>query len=83
MKTTANFALLDVKVGRVKLRNLVKDHKHKVPVTIKGYLVGDWSGDDKTSIEFEVEVTSHKLGKPVVQKCKCVRCSPAREGQTT
>jgi hypothetical protein len=74
MKTTSTFALLDVKDGRAKLRNLVKDHKHKIPVTITGYIVSDWSRDDGVSREFEVEVTSHKLGKPVVQKCTCIRC---------
>jgi hypothetical protein len=80
MKTTSTFALLDVKLGREKLRKLVEDHKLKVPVTIKGYVVGPWSGDDQTSIEFEVQVTSHKLGKPIVQKCRCIRCHPRRNG---
>jgi hypothetical protein len=65
MKTTSNFALLDIKRGRATVRALVEDHKHKIPVTIEGFLIGDWSGDDGTSIEFEVQVTSHKLGKPV------------------
>ena len=46
MNTTASFAILDVKRGRVKLRNLVEDHKHKIPVTITGNIVGVWSGDD-------------------------------------
>lgn len=78
MKTTSTFAILDVKRGRATLRNLVKDHKHKIPVTIKGYIVGQWSGDDNTSIEFEVEVTSHKLGKPIARQCKCCRCSPSK-----
>lgn len=75
-KTTATFAILDVKRGRAMLRNLVKDHKCKIPVTIKGYIVGDWSGDDSVSVEFEVQVTSHKLGKPIARQCKCIRCSP-------
>jgi len=83
MKTTSNFAILDVKTGRAKLRKLVKDHKLKIPVTIKGYITGDWSGDDGTSIEFEVQVTSHKLGEPVKCNCQCIRCrcAPSRNGQ--
>jgi hypothetical protein len=81
MDTTATFGLLDVKRGRKRLRKLVKDHKLKVPVTIKGFIVGDWSGDDGTSIEFELDVKSHKLGRPVVQKCPCIRCNPQRNGQ--
>jgi hypothetical protein len=32
-------------------------------------------------VEFEVQVTSHKLGKPVAQKCRCIRCHPLRNGQ--
>ena len=74
MKTTSNFALLDVKRGRKALRKIVAGHKRKIPVTIKGYIVGDWSADDNTSIEFEVQVTSHKLGNPVEHRCRCVRC---------
>jgi hypothetical protein len=81
MKTTTTFAILDVKRGRKALRKLVKDHKLKIPVTIKGFITGDWSGDDSVSIEFSVDVTSHKLGKPVPQKCPCVRCTPPRNGQ--
>jgi hypothetical protein len=81
MKTTSTFAILDVKRGRATLRNLVKDHKVKIPVTITGYITGDWSGDDGTSIEFEVQVKSHKLGKPVACECPCIRCTPSRNGQ--
>lgn len=69
------FAILDVKRGRKRLRKFVKDHKFKIPVTIEGFIVSEWSGDDGTSIEFEIDVKSHKLGKPVVQKCPCVRCA--------
>ena len=68
-KTTATFAILDVKHGRKALRKIVKDHKSMVPITITGFITGDWSGDDGVSIEFAVDVKSHKLGKPVVQKC--------------
>jgi hypothetical protein len=78
MKTTSTFAILDVKQGRKALRKLVGEHKCKVPVTITGLITGDWSGDDNTSIEFEVDVTGHKLGKPVPVKCTCVRCEARR-----
>jgi hypothetical protein len=74
MKTTSTFAILDVKRGRATLRNLVKGHKHKIPVTIEGYITGDWSGDDGTSIEFEVQVTKHSLGVPIKCECQCIRC---------
>jgi hypothetical protein len=87
MKTTSNFAILDVKRGRATLRNLVKDHKHKIPVTLTGYITGDRSGDDGTSIEFEIQVTSHLIGKPIKIKCECqcirCRCAPSRNGQPT
>ena len=74
MKTTSTFSILDVKQGRNPLLKLVGNHKHRVPVTITGFIVGDWSGDDGVSREFEVAVTGHKLGKPVKYDCKCVRC---------
>jgi hypothetical protein len=73
-KTTSDFVLIDVKRGRHKLAKLVEDHKHKIPVTITGYIIGTWSGDDGTSIEFEVDVKSHKLGNVLPHKCGCVRC---------
>ena len=79
MRTTSNFALLDVKRGRRALRNLVKDHKVKIPVTVEGFITCDGSGDDGTSIEFEIAVTKHKLGTPIKIKinCGCVRCEAA------
>lgn len=68
------FAIVDVRGGRKALAKLVKDHKRKIPITLKGHIVGQWSGDDGVSIEFDMDVTSQKIGKPVVQHCICVRC---------
>jgi len=63
---TSGFALLDVKSGRKGLSNhfcgkSYSDAK-KIPVTIKGFIAGQWGDDDGTSIEFHVEVDSVKLG---------------------
>jgi hypothetical protein len=75
------FALIDVKDGRGPLRDLVSDHKHKVPVRLEGFITGDWSGDDGESIEFETDVTKVTLGDPVPHKCTCLRCKP-RDAKT-
>jgi hypothetical protein len=75
VKITSDFAILDVKKGRKALLKSVGNHKHKVPVIIWGFIVGGWSGDDNTSIEFEVDVVSLKTGKPIARKCACVRCT--------
>ena len=63
MKLYGNFAILDVKHGRVGLmeylRKRLKDPKPKpVPITIKGHIVSPYSKDDGTSREFEVRVDS-------------------------
>lgn len=63
MKST--FAILDVTTGRKKLaKHFAKrprlgpcPDELRIPITITGFLVGQWSGDDGTSMEFEVEVT--------------------------
>lgn len=52
----SSFALLDVKKGRKALLRRIKNGETKIPVTIHGYIVKDWSGDDGTSIEFEIDV---------------------------
>ena len=77
-KVTAQFAILDVKLGRKALLALVKDHKKKIPITLTGFIVGDWSRDDGTSIEFQIDVTSHKLGAAQTQECNRIRCKPGR-----
>lgn len=74
-KTKTNFALVDVKSGRGALDKIVRDHEYKLPITLKGYITGTWSGDDGVSMEFEIDVTNHKLGKPIKHKCTCIRCS--------
>ena len=65
-KITSEFAILDVKKGRQALDKNFADHKRTgvaeaVPVTITGFIVGVWSGDDGTSREFEVRVTDVKV----------------------
>jgi hypothetical protein len=78
MKLTSNFALLDVKQGRKTLRKVVGRHTHKVPVTVQAFIVGEWSDDDGVSIEYELDVQSVTLGKPIARICKCVRCEAQR-----
>lgn len=73
-KTTSGFALIDIKTGRKSVGAVIRDHKKKIPVTITGFITDQWSGDDGESIEFEIDVTSHKLGRPVKHKCDCIRC---------
>jgi hypothetical protein len=74
MKTSSTFVILDLKDGRKAVSKIVDDHKFKIPVTIEGYVTGQWSRDDGVSIEFQVEVTSHKLGKPIPHYCGCIGC---------
>ncbi len=66
MKITSNFALLDVKRGRVGL--LKKTATHLIPVTIKGFIDDRFGGDDGTSIEFCVDVKKVVLGTPKKKK---------------
>lgn len=59
----SNFAILDVKHGRVQLARRVRDMEQlgipvRIPVTIRGYITGTWSNDDGTSIEFQIDVAS-------------------------
>jgi hypothetical protein len=65
MKLKSTFALLDVKGReRHKLARHFKDAprsgetpvEFRIPVTITGYISGQWGGDDGTSIEFSVQV---------------------------
>lgn len=62
----SGFAFLDVKSGRKTLEKIT--NSHRVPVTIKGFINCPSNGDDGTSIEFEVEVDSVKLGAPKAKK---------------
>lgn len=72
------FALVDVKGGRKALAKLVKDHKHRVPITLSGYIISEWSGDDGESIEFEMDVRRQRVKKAISQECHCVRCEAKR-----
>lgn len=74
MRYKSDFAILDVKRGRATLRNLVKNHTKKIPVTIEGFITSDWSRDDNVSVEFQVDVTKLTTGVPVAQECNCIRC---------
>lgn len=57
MKLQSNFALLDVKRGRVGLRKKLEKGA-LVPVIIYGRVTHIWGNDDGESQEFEVEVDS-------------------------
>ena len=77
-KSTVTFALVDMKEGRKALAKLVRNHDQKIPITLTGHIVGQWSDDDTVSIEFEISVYKCVLGKPVPHDCPCIRCKPAR-----
>lgn len=53
----SEFALVDVKKGRRKLAKRVLAGE-RIPVIFRGFIVSQWSQDDGTSIEFEIEVNS-------------------------
>jgi hypothetical protein len=61
MKIKSGFAILDVKSGRAKLRKVmstVDASRHRIPVTITGFITHEWGSDDGESQEFAVDVTS-------------------------
>ena len=64
-KCSGDWAYLDVKKGRHALEKLVDGRGYSVPVTVTGMISGLSSGDDGTSIEFQVDVSKFKLGKPI------------------
>lgn len=53
----SDFAVLDVKVGRSKVRRALTKGA-KVEVVIRGTICGPWGGDDGTSQEFALDVAS-------------------------
>ncbi len=57
MKLDSAHAVLDVKLGRQKLKHALSFAGNKIPVTIKGHLV-QVGNDDGVSIEFTVDVDS-------------------------
>lgn len=58
-KIYSGVAFLDVKSGRKTLSKIVE--KKPVPVTIKGFITCQASGDDGESIEFQVDVKKVSL----------------------
>jgi hypothetical protein len=64
-KITSEFAMLDVKVGRRGLAQYLRPQTMRVPVIIRGFIEYPWSDDDGESIDFGIDVTSVKIGKPV------------------
>ena len=53
----SDFAILDVKRGRVDLAKRINRGDNRIPVTIRGYITNQHGNDDGTSIEFTVDVT--------------------------
>lgn len=56
-KIDSGFCFLDVKRGRAKLAKRATAKNCRIPVTIRGHIIGISNGDDGTSIEFEVKVS--------------------------
>lgn len=63
MKLQSGHAILDVKHGRKQLANAIGEG-HSIPVTITGVISRVHSGDDGTSIEFQVDVAKVEASKP-------------------
>lgn len=68
VKYTSNFAILDVKSGRVALAKQLQPNGYpekgitmRIPVTIKGFITHAHSGNDGVSIEYGVEVMDLKI----------------------
>lgn len=67
----SDFAILDIKAGRAKVSKALGVSNEygnpitKIPVTIKGFIAEQYSGDDGVSREFRIDVATVKLGKPV------------------
>ena len=61
MDIKSDFALLDVKAGRVKLRRRLAKGE-RIPVHIVATITGEWGNDDGTSQEFEMTVHEIKEG---------------------
>jgi hypothetical protein len=61
-KIQSGYAYLDVKSGRKALAKIVDNpNARMIPVTIKGFIIDQFSGDDGTSIAFTVRVESAEL----------------------
>lgn len=70
-KIVSDFAILDVRTGQVALSNHFQGTPKvgpcpedlKIPVTIEGFIDGQWSRGDGTSTEFSVTVESVRINK--------------------
>lgn len=60
---TSDYASIDIKRGRRSLLKLT-ERGYRIPVVVTGYITGPGTGDDGTSIEFEIAPTLFTLGKP-------------------
>ena len=74
MKLHSTFAIIDVKRGKVGLLKAVRKAQAgdggtdaKIPVVIRGFITREWSGDDGTSREFQVDVTKVETPDPHVR----------------
>lgn len=71
-RISSGFAILDVKNGRNALhkhlmgRDRQRREPYRVPVTIQGFIISPWGGDDGISREFEIDVTSVEIEQPEV-----------------
>lgn len=60
---SGEFAYIDIKTGRSKVLAQTAKGK-KIPITIKGHIIDNFSGDDGTSILFTIEMDNFKTGEP-------------------
>jgi hypothetical protein len=56
VRLTSRYAVLDVEMGRVTLRDLLAKNG-RIPVVIHGYIRDEHGGDDGPSQEFGIDVT--------------------------
>jgi len=62
-RINSRFALLSVRGGRRALaRRCEGTRDARIPVTIRGFITGTWSGDDGVDQEFAVDVTGVEEG---------------------
>jgi hypothetical protein len=70
-KITTNFVIVDVTRGRMELARHFEARPAmgvcpkdlRIPIVLRGYLSGQNSRDDGTSIEFTMDVESFEMGK--------------------
>lgn len=59
----SNYAIIDIEGGRKALAKYLRENAG-VPVVIHAVLTDPYGSDDGTSIEFNAEVVSIKVGEP-------------------